>query len=162
MIFRTSSGRSAGITDVLVKDARLALALYAEAWEVCLFASHKIALFGVASILSATHVLSAAAQEARAVSNPPAYILEPVVKGRAQLESFAQDRATAEEDGAFGFPIAYPGTHHMPAAWRAKRVLALAGTIGGSGDGILGQHSARLVQQAQLLLGNGDINEHVI
>ncbi|RVI13859.1 multicopper oxidase family protein, partial [Sinorhizobium meliloti] len=88
-----------------------------------MFVSHKIALCGVASVLSAAHVLSAVAQEARTVSNPPTYILEPITKSRAKLETFAQNRATFPGEVLLDMNVTYLDRQvYNPATARYDRV----------------------------------------
>lgn len=88
-----------------------------------MFISHKIALFGVASVLSAAHVLSAVAQEARTVSNPPTYILEPITKSRAKLETFAQNRAPFPGEVLLDMNVTYLDRQiYNPATARYDRV----------------------------------------
>ena len=56
--------------------------------------SDKIAIFGMASVFSVTHALFAVAQEARAVTNPLAYMLQPITKSQGMLKTFEQSRET--------------------------------------------------------------------
>ncbi|ABR64764.1 multicopper oxidase domain-containing protein [Sinorhizobium medicae] len=88
-----------------------------------MFVSPKIAFFGVASVLSAAHVLSAVAQEARTVSNPSTYILEPITKSRAKLETFAQNRAPFPGEVLLDMSVTYLDRQiYNPATVRYDRV----------------------------------------